>query len=165
MGAGRIYINVEGRGPDGGVREGPAYDRLVADLRAGLIAISDPSSGRLVIDGVRTGREAYAGAHLGEAPDLVVTFAPGYGGSLDSRLGGAATVVVAPNQERWQADHEGMDENRVPGVWLSSVPLGAEAISVLDVAPTVLQYFGQAPPAQIEGRPQLRNRLSSASRR
>ena len=43
----------------------------------------------------------------------------------------------------------------MPGVWLSSMPLTDTAISVLDVAPTILQFFGQAPPAEIEGEPRL----------
>ena len=100
-----------------------------------------------------------------DAPDLVVTFAPGYGGSWDSMLGGAATHVVAPNGERWVAAHAAIEERSVPGVWLSSMPLEGELMSVLDVAPTVLQYFGSGATAAMEGRAQLRNMPRSTSRR
>jgi predicted AlkP superfamily phosphohydrolase/phosphomutase len=80
-------------------------------------------------------------------------------------LGGSAADVVAPNTERWEAEHAAIDEARVPGVWISSVPLGASAISIMDVAPTVLQYFGVSIPAAVEGRPQLRDIPSSTSRK
>lgn len=165
MGAGHVYIHRRGRGPEGGIEPGSEYDRLVADIREGLATVTDPLSGYHVVARVRTADEAYTGGHLADAPDLVVTWAPGYRGSLESTLGGAAPAVVAPNGERWVADHAALAEDLVPGVWISSRPLNASTISVLDVAPTVLQFFGQPVPPAIEGRPQLRDMPSNTSRR
>jgi predicted AlkP superfamily phosphohydrolase/phosphomutase len=164
VGAGHIYVNRRGRSPHGTVDPGAAYDTLVAGMRPELEGLTDPASGDRVIARVRTGREAYPGARTEDAPDLVITFAAGYGGTLDSMLGGVAGSLFAQNEERWRAATAAADESSVPGVWLSSVPLRSDVISVLDVAPTVLQYFGQEGPG-VDGRPQLRVMPSSISRR
>jgi predicted AlkP superfamily phosphohydrolase/phosphomutase len=165
VGSGHLYLNVRGRDPQGVVEPGAAYDALVADLRDRLGRLVDPVSGERLVARVRMGREAFPGARTLEGPDLVVTFAPGVRLSWDSMLGGSAADVVAPNTERWEAEHAAIDEARVPGVWISSVPLGASTISIMDVAPTVLQYFGVSIPAAVEGRPQLRDIPSRTSRK
>lgn len=164
VGSGHIYVNLRGRDPHGTVEPGAAYDALVAELQQEVARLDDPASGDRVVARVRTRRDAYAGARVAAAPDLVVTFAPGYGGTLDSMLGGIADALVAQDGDRWRAAQAAADESRVPGVWLSSLPLASEAISVLDVAPTVLQYFEEEPTG-MEGRPQLRTSESSTSRR
>jgi predicted AlkP superfamily phosphohydrolase/phosphomutase len=165
IGSGHLYVNLRGRDAQGVVEPGPTYDALVADLRDRLGSLVDPVSGERLVSRVRTAREAYAGPHTSQGPDLVVTFAPGARLSWDSMLGGTAASAVAPNTERWEAEHAAIDEARVPGVWMSSVPLGASTISIMDVAPTVLQYFGVSIPAGVEGRPQLRDIPSSTSRK
>ena len=165
VGSGHLYVNVRGRGAQGIVEPGPAYDALVADVREQLGRLLGPYSGERLVARVRTGLEAYTGARTIDGPDLVVTFEPGVRLSWDSMLGGSAASVVAPNSERWEAEHTAVDETRVHGVWLSSVPLGASTISIVDVAPTVLQYFGVSVPAGVEGRSQLRDIPSSTSRK
>jgi predicted AlkP superfamily phosphohydrolase/phosphomutase len=165
VGSGHLYVNLQGRYPHGVVEPGPAYDALVANVREQLGRLVDPFSGERLVTRVRARAEAYAGPHVHEGPDLVVTFAPGVRLSWDSILGGTAAGVIAPNTERWEAEHAAIDEARVPGVWISSVPLGASSISIMDVAPTVLQYFGVSSPGGVEGRAQLRDIPSSTSRK
>ena len=165
MGAGHVYVNLRGREPWGVVQPGSAYDALLADLRRQLEALTDPATGARVAERVRTAKEVYSGPDLSRAPDLLVAFAEGFGGSWDTALGGAAPEVVAPNGERWRAAHAGLDERRVPGVWLSSVPVAADTIAVVDIAPTILAWFGHLAPPEIEGRAQLRAIASNTSRR
>ena len=144
MGAGHLYINVRGRDPGGIVEPGAAYEAVLQQLRERLERLTDPLSGRRVVARVRPGRELFTGPHAAGAPDLVVTFSPGYRASWDAMLGGAAEVAIDRNHERWSAEHSSVDERTVPGVWLSSVAVSATEMSVLDVAPTILGYFGQA---------------------
>lgn len=151
MGAGHIYVNVRGRDPAGIVEPGAAYDAVLQRLRERLELLTDPISGRRVVARVRVGRELFEGPQAGRAPDLVVTFSPGYRASWDSMLGGAASAVIDRNRERWSAEHASVDERTVPGVWLSSVTLSASEIELLDVAPTVLEYSGQAVPEGLDG--------------
>jgi predicted AlkP superfamily phosphohydrolase/phosphomutase len=159
MGFGQIFLNVAGRPQGGIVQPGAEQDALVDRLKVGLERLTDPLSGRRVVSRVRTAHEAYRGAYVPRAPDLVVSLSPGYRASWDSVLGGAAASVIAPNLEAWSADHASMDERAVPGVWLSSFPLDADAMSVLDVAPTLLGYFGQPAPSELDGT----SRIPSAS--
>jgi len=156
MGAGRIYLNVRGRDPRGVVEPGAPYDALVARLRERLETLTDPISGRRVVARVRTAAEAYSGPLTQDAPDLVVTFSPGYRASFDSMLGGMAAAAIAPNTERWSAEHASVDEAAVPGVWLSTIPLSGDTISVMDVSATVLQYFGRPVPPDADGGSRLR---------
>lgn len=160
MGAGHIYVNLRGRDARGTVEPGAAYDAVIQRLREGLEGLTDPLSGRRVVSRVRQGRELFTGPHAAGAPDLVVTFAPGYRTSWDTLLGGAAAAAIDRNRERWSAEHASVDERTVPGVWLSSVPLSTAELSVLDVAPTILGYFGRTD-TEIEGA----SRLATASPR
>ena len=155
MGSGRIYLNVRGRNPRGIVEPGAAYDALVARLRERLEALTDPMSGRRVVARVRTGPELFSGPLAGQAPDLVVTFSPGYRASWDSMLGGMAETVLAANTERWSAEHASVDEAAVPGVWLSTIPVKGDTMSVMDVAPTILQYFRRPVPPDTDGASRL----------
>lgn len=155
MGSGHIYINLRGREPYGTVSPGEEYEGLLSRLASGLEALTDPMSGRRVVSRVRKGRDLYTGAFAGKAPDLVVSFSPGYSISWDTLMGGAAGSVIARNQERWSAEHASVDENAVPGVWLSSFPLTDPVISLLDIAPTIEQFFGRPPAAGSEGTARL----------
>jgi predicted AlkP superfamily phosphohydrolase/phosphomutase len=123
MGAGRIHLNVRGRDRHGIVEAGPQYDALIARLRERLGALTDPVSGRRVVARVRSAREAYAGPLTDQAP----------------------------NTERWSAEHASADEGTVPGVWLSTIPLASDSMSVMDVAPTILRYFGRPVPPDTDG--------------
>jgi predicted AlkP superfamily phosphohydrolase/phosphomutase len=150
MGFGGIRLNVAGRDPSGIVEPGADYEALLDRLARGLEALTDPISGRRVVSRVRQARTLYAGPLVTSAPDLLVTFSPGYRITWDTVLGAAAPDVIAPNSERWSADHASVDENAVAGAWLSTFEV-AESLSVLDAAPTILQYFGVAPPPDLDG--------------
>jgi predicted AlkP superfamily phosphohydrolase/phosphomutase len=163
MGSGHIYVRLPPATPGTDAPRDRA--QVLQDLQSGLEALTDPLSGRHVVAAVRTADTAFGSDRRGTAPDLVVTLVPGYRWSWDTVLGGMGPVVVADNDERWTADHAGVDEGLVPGVWLSNLPLEAETISVLDLAPTVAAFFGVQPPAEAEGRSQLRSSASSPSRR
>lgn len=143
MGAGHIYLNVRGREPDGLVSPGAEYEALLTRIRTALERLADPLSGLRVVSRVRRGTELFEGAAATAAPDLVVSFAPGFRVSWDSMLGAMAADVVTRNTERWSAAHTSVDEATVPGVWLSSLRLTTETMDVRDVAPTLAGYFGQ----------------------
>jgi predicted AlkP superfamily phosphohydrolase/phosphomutase len=154
MGFGGIRLNVAGRDPHGIVEPGDAYEALVERLTRGLETLTDPVSGRRVVRRVRQGRMLYEGPLSSRAPDLLVTFSPGYRVTWDTALGSAAAAVVAPNIERWSADHASADEDTVAGAWLSTFPVTG-GLSVLDVAPTILDFFAVAPSPDLDGTSRL----------
>jgi len=155
MGAGHIYVNQRGRDPEGIVEPGAAYESVLQRLRERLEGLTDPISGRRVVSRVRLGRELYSGPHAARAPDLVVTFTPGFRASWDSMLGGAAEAAIERNRERWSAEHASVDERTVPGVWLSTLPVSGTEMSVLDVAPTILQYLAPGEASDLDGASRL----------
>ena len=88
----------------------------------------------------------YGGPFASSAPDLQVGFAPGYGIAR-------APTLFAPNKRRWSADHAAVDYRSVPGVLISNRPTSTDSPRVIDIAPTVLRYFGVPIPSEIDGTP------------
>ena len=166
VGAGHIYVNLRGRDPHGMVEPGAAVRRAGGAHARGIGAAHGPgdrASGWWRACGPRARRMQARGPR--RLPISWSRSRPALPGRGTRMLGGMAAHAVAPNEGRWRAEHATVDERSVPGVWLSSMPLTGETMSVMDVAPTVLQYFGAAATAVIEGRGQLRDSPSSTSRR
>jgi len=89
---------------------------------------------------------ATASGRIELAPDLLVGFAAGY--SI-----GAAPTVIAPNTRKWSADHASFDYASIPGTLISSQPTTTDSPRVIDIAPTVLRYFGVPIPREVDGTP------------
>ncbi|WP_455449621.1 alkaline phosphatase family protein [Natrinema thermotolerans] len=65
-----IHLNVEGRDPNGQIPESE-YEETRAELIEKLEQVRDPD-GELVFDAVKPREEVYEGAHLEDAPDIVL---------------------------------------------------------------------------------------------
>jgi len=80
--------------------------------------------------------------------------ADGYRVSWQSTLGGSPPGLVYPNKKKWSGDHGSFDYKTTPGTLISSIPVAAgSATSIIDIAPTVLKYFGLPIPSDIDGKP------------
>ena len=79
--------------------------------------------------------------------------AEGYRVSWQTALGGSPPGIVYPNMKKWSGDHGGYDYKATSGVLVSSRRITAPTASILDIAPTVLKYFGLEIPKDIDGRP------------
>jgi predicted AlkP superfamily phosphohydrolase/phosphomutase len=71
----RVYINLEGRFPGGGVKENER-EKLAAEIAEGLSKLS--FEGRPAVRRVFRSSEVYAGPHAAEGPDLIVLSEPGF---------------------------------------------------------------------------------------
>ncbi len=69
-----IRVNLVGREPQGTVRAGPEYERLLRDLTCDLLELTDPQNGSKLIEGIYRGDEIYSGPYVGCGPDLVLEF-------------------------------------------------------------------------------------------
>lgn len=146
-----IFVNVEGREGKGVVPE--AKRREVAErIKQKLEALVDPQTSERIIHRVYHRDELYEGAALGEAPDLVIGYRPGYRGSWQSAVGGVAEDVITPNEKKWQRDHI-VDASFVSGSLLTSFPVEATAPHAYDLAPTFLSLLGLPVPPEMEGHP------------
>jgi len=153
MGLGQVYLNLKGREGHGIVE--PAQSNAVQDdLAARLLTMTDPKTGAQIVDAVYKRDDIYSGAFVGNASELQVGLADGYRVSWQSTLGGSPPGLVYPNMKKWSGDHGSYDYKTTPGILISSHPIPAGAVTqIIDIAPTVLKYFGITIPGDIDGKP------------
>lgn len=137
LGLNQLYLNLAGREPDGIVREAEA-DWLLSRIQQELEEMRDPNTGRRVV--TRTFRPAKT-RHTDRVADLIVGFARGYRSADESALGEVGPEVIQRNTDKWSGDHC-MDPAHVPGVLLSTAPIAEGDWALIDLAPSIMSYFG-----------------------
>jgi predicted AlkP superfamily phosphohydrolase/phosphomutase len=153
LGLGQIYFNLRGREGQGVVSEGEEYRRLSDELSARLLTMKDPNTGEPIVRSVYRRDDVYSGPFMANAPDLQVGFADGYRVSWQTSLGGSPPGLLYPNMRKWSGDHCSFDYQTIPGALISSRKLTADQANIVDIAPTVLKYFGVPIPKEIDGKP------------
>lgn len=143
----RIFLNVKGREPQG-VIEPADYERVRVELAEALRAVRDPS-GAAMQTHVFFPEELYTTC-LGDKPDLMVYF-----DDLCWRSAGTIghdTLYLSENDTGPDDSVHSMD-----GIFILYDPQRhwgqrVEGLSLLDVAPTVLDLMGVPVPADMQGR-------------
>ena len=153
MGIGQIYFNLRGREARGIVSPGTEANRLAHEMSARLLAMRDPEDGSAIVRAVYQRDDIYAGPYLGNASELQVGMEAGYRVSWQTSLGGAPEGLIYPNMKKWSADHGGYDFSTTAGVLITNRRLVSVAPSIMDIAPTVLKYFGIDRPPELDGKP------------
>ena len=144
LGLAGIYLNFKGRERDGILEEGSEAERVRGAIQKGLTGIADATTQRSAINSVSRREEIYSGAHMADAPDLLVNYAPGFRVSWQTALGGMPHSLFEDNTRRWSGDHI-IDPETVPGILFMNRPLkqnGSTHADIRDLAPTILSYFG-----------------------
>lgn len=140
LGLSGLYLNLEGREPNGIV---PPHERevLLDEINRGLLREVDPTSAGAAITRVYARDETYADrGHVGIGPDLVIGYAEGTRSSDESAAGSIPAEIYADNDGAWSGDHI-MDHETVPGVLLANRPLRRSAGSLQELAAAVLAEF------------------------
>jgi predicted AlkP superfamily phosphohydrolase/phosphomutase len=153
MGLGQIYFNLRGREARGIVSPGAEAKQLADELSARLLTMKDPDDGSPIIRAVYKRDDVYSGEYLENASELQVGMEDGYRVSWQTTLGGSPQGIVYPNMKKWSGDHGGYDYATTAGVLISSRPIAGQSPSIVDIAPTVLKYFGLTIPKDIDGKP------------
>jgi predicted AlkP superfamily phosphohydrolase/phosphomutase len=153
MGLGQIYFNLRGRESKGIVGAGAEYMQLADELSARLLTMKDPEDGTPIVRAVYKRDDVYSGSFLHNASDLQVGMEDGYRVSWQTTLGGSPAGIVYANEKKWSGDHGGYDYKTTAGVLISSRRVTQPAARIIDIAPTVLRYFGVTVPKEIDGRP------------
>lgn len=142
-----IYVNLQGREPNGIVAPGDEYERVRDQVLEGLRELRHPEDGRPLLTMAGRREELFEGPHLEEAPDIVYTLEDG-ACTADLRLEG-------PLFERasWRS---GTGMHRFGGVLIASGPSIQKAqrlpeVEIIDVAPTILSLFQMPVPYDMEG--------------
>jgi hypothetical protein len=153
MGIGQIYFNVRGREAQGIVSPGAEASALADELSAKLLTMRDPEDGAAIVRAVYKRDDIYSGPYLHNASELQVGMHEGYRVSWQTTLGGSPPGIVYKNDRKWSADHGGYDFAITSGILVSGLPINTASPRIIDLAPTVLKYFGIAIPGDIDGKP------------
>ncbi len=153
LGLGFIYLNLQGREPNGIVSRDEARE-LMDEIRKKLLRAEDPDGGGRICNEVYVPRDIHSGEHLGLEADLIPGFRPPYrvgwstssGGLSAQNEGGVYTAgpICSDNDSNWSGDHVSMALADVPGVFFCNrkVALPKEGVRALQIAPTVLRLLG-----------------------
>lgn len=146
-----IYLNLKDREKQGIVT---AQDMpgLMNRIIEGLTGLRDPETGGMVVRGVDRATDIYTGPYVENAPDLIVKYAEGYRVAWETANGCSEGELLPANTRPWSGDH-GIDPDLVPGVLMSNRPIDThgQAPHIMDMAPTILRFFGIAPPPYMDG--------------
>jgi predicted AlkP superfamily phosphohydrolase/phosphomutase len=145
---GQIFLNLKGRQPQGCV-EPDEVRPLLDELKAGLLAIPHPVTGKPLVEKVHEREDLYSGPHAHLAPDLVAVLSDwNYRtiGLYDFTTNKLVSPAFGPT-----GDHrmEGIFIGSGPAFRPGSKPEGAD---LLDIAPTVLHLLGVPVPEDMDGR-------------
>ena len=138
-------IHIVTRKPDGSEGVPPhEYERLRRELRTGLLATRHPITGEPLVADVLTREEAFAGPYAALGPDLTLILADG---GLVSILRGE--TPLSPRREV-------AGTHREAGIFLAAGAglqrgVSLPELSIVDVAPLLLDCIGIAAPADMTG--------------
>jgi len=176
MGLGKIFINKEGREPNGIVTE-EEYESLRDEIIKEFTAYKDPITGKRIMKQVYKRDEIFSGDFWkeGEADylfygpdgrkisekrrtdgyaDLFLGFYPKYRVSWQTSLGGLEDSVIVPNDQKWSGDHVSVDPSEVQGVFFCNKKMKGGIVPCLnDIAPTVLDIYGLKQVENLDGKP------------
>jgi predicted AlkP superfamily phosphohydrolase/phosphomutase len=152
MGLTGVFLNRKGREAKGIVEDGEELVKLKNEIADGLRKLTDPQRGDArAIREVFDTTASFKGPYSYEAPDLLIGYDAGWRHSWDCAVGCTSEQVFSDNTKSWSGDHC-MDPRIVPGIFFCNRSITSEAPNILDLAPTVLDVFGVAAPAYMQGR-------------
>ena len=154
VGCGKIYLNLKGREGKGIINPGVEAQDLEDELISSFESWQDPVNDNSVVNKVYRSRDVQWGPLMKRAPELIVGLQSGYRVDFSSMRQISTEGPLKDNDKKISGDHVSVDYKLVPGTFLSNVKfdLKGDLPHLLDIAPTVLEYFGQEIPPEMDGR-------------
>jgi len=148
-----IFINTRGREKFGTVEQPHEKEALANEIKKKLEKLSDDENACKPIRRVVFSQQEFKGPYASEAPDLLIGFETGYRASWNCAKGKVTEDIIEPNIKKWSGDHS-IDPPLVPGSFFSNWKLKdlEPEISIMDIAPTVLDLFGLDKPKFQDGK-------------
>ncbi len=150
LGLAGIFLNKKGR-EGKGIVASDQVSALKREITAKLQKLHDPVRNEMAINAVYDSASVMHGPYLANAPDLIVGYKPGYRASWASVTGTVMEDVFTDNTKAWSGDHC-MDPKTVPGIFFCNKKVADNELSIMDIAPTVLDLFGVAVPPHVDGK-------------
>lgn len=144
---GLLRINLKGREPAGLVEPGKEYDALCLRLKNSLLALENPDTGRSAVQWVARSRDLYRGRRIEELPDLFVEW------DHSAPIGRLRSPEIGTLEGDFVGRRTG--SHTQGGLLIGRGPTftsgQCEEIRTIDLAPTLLNFFGVAAPNGYEG--------------
>jgi predicted AlkP superfamily phosphohydrolase/phosphomutase len=151
MGLGEIYINLEGREPQGIVKPGSEYEQVREAIVTGLENLVDPETGDNPVYKVYRREEMYSQFNAAIVPDLRPANNLNYRVEWQTALGGFTPEVISDNLKPWSGDHCSLEPSFVKGILFINRRLSLTGPRMVDMAPTMLQGAGATLPQGLDG--------------
>lgn len=153
---GNIYLNRQGREPEGIVAPGAEAEAVIARLMADLQTLCDPDTGAPVFFSVFRGAELYDGPALADAPDVVCVKESRYHVVTADWQGGERFVEPLGQALHFVSDQSGQHE--LDGVLVAAGPgirpgARVNGARLVDMAATIVHALGETVPADMDSRP------------
>jgi len=132
LGLNSLFINRQGREANG-IVDAQEAQRIKLQVIDRLRQLEDPQTGLPAVAGVFDGALLFPQNAYGDAPDLVIGYAPGYRASWQTTLGAVPATLIDDNDMKWSGDHC-ITPDAVPGVLFTSFVTDARLDSLRDVA-------------------------------
>lgn len=155
---GQIFINLQGRDPNGTVKPGKEYEDLRDYIIERLHGLTDPENGEKLVENVLRKEEMYQGEHADLAPDILFMMKDmnyivrGHCGGFEGfEFGADPNMIIesSPNMEKaW---------HRERGLFIVVSPETKEGVTIenvriIDLMPTILHIMGVRVPSDLDGR-------------
>lgn len=149
---GAIYINQKGREPEGLVPNSER-DQVIGSLIDDLSSITDPETGKEIIESVHTRDEIFHGPHVEEAPDILLSLTDGYY-PFGYAFALEKTDIISTNDWSHMPFVTGIESGpgilAIEGEKISSTASEIDA-GLKDFLPTLLHYLNLSVPKDMDG--------------
>lgn len=152
--AGQIYINLQGREPEGTISS-KEYSSLCEQVREILLRLTDPESGAPLIQAIYRPEDLYHGPYTHKAADLVIDWNDEVlRDALCYHGHGKQTIINPPKMKmgsRWTGSH------RSKGIFIAYGPNIKKGTTIMnatlyDITPTILYLQGHPIPEDMDGK-------------
>ncbi|MGD9202367.1 MAG: alkaline phosphatase family protein [Chitinispirillia bacterium] len=150
LGLNGLYINQSNREVMGSVPSNEV-ESLKLELIEKLNKVTDPLIGLPIIHKAYDARKVYSGKSLDDAPDIIIGYEKNYRISDESAFGKFPREIFGDRTNKWSADHC-IDPSLVPGVLITSKPIGKKQAAIWDIGPSILNCFGIKTSLEMDGK-------------
>jgi len=140
VGLNGLYLNLKGREAEGSVRS-EEKRKVLEELKQRLESWIYSGNGQPVIKTAYIAEDTFSPRYLNRAPDIVLGFNRTFRIDDNSALGSFSNSAISENRNWWSGDHC-LDPLTVPATFLASFSINSKFPAIIDIAPTILRYFG-----------------------
>jgi len=157
-----IFINLEGRFPEGNIMDGKDYEDLRDEIAGKLEELTDPETGERIVEKVYKREDLYHGDCLKKAPDLLVTWKNfeyntrrGYGREGNDYSFWGSSLEFSDVSRYSSLQKSGTHHPK--GIFIAYGPMikninSFEGARIIDLAPTIFYLMGEKVPQDMDGR-------------